>query len=79
MQGALTVECACGVKVGLVSIQTGDLTIAGAWEGKRVLVRQLLLAHRQGHCSVYNPTVAPNVVHLRTPRFGRRLKRIIPE
>ena len=60
MEATLTVECYCGEVVGLVAIETGDLTITGAWEGKRVLVQGLLLAHRQGHCSVYNPA-APEI------------------
>lgn len=72
MQGTLTVECACGVKVGQVAMDTAGFGI-GALERSGDRVRELLDAHRQGHCSVYNPA-APEVpkVHLRTPRFRRR-------
>jgi hypothetical protein len=61
-------------------MDTADFNMPGAWESIGAIVAGLLEAHRQGHCSVYNPA-APEVpkVHLRTPSFGRRLKRIIPE
>ncbi|KKM70431.1 hypothetical protein LCGC14_1440790 [marine sediment metagenome] len=79
MQATLTAVCACGVKVGLVPMDTSDFNIPGAWESIGAIVAGLLEAHRQGHCSVYNPAApVASVVYLRSPRFSRRLRRIIP-